>query len=208
LTRLISVPFTKTCPSFISTRFSILVTALLVANEQYSSNYSKNEFDSPSTVKNIATRIKLIVKIGVLLMANSTIRQADILLRECTVMQVATLDTDTGFPNIVSLTPLKSHRSLKEILFYTDRDTTTIQNVLEKPVVAVYCFNELHHSSLLLRAKAVVLTAEEAIPSFTESLNSFQKSLQYDRPVIIRCNPLTVKIRYNNDIEFSKLNEI
>ena len=134
-------------------------------------------------------------------MANSTIRQADILLRECTVMQVATLDTDTGFPNIVSLTPLKSHRSLKEILFYTDRDTTTIQNVLEKPVVAVYCFNELHHSSLLL-------TAEEAIPSFTESLNSFQKSLQYDRPVIIRCNPLTVKIRYNNDIEFSKLNEI
>ncbi|MFR0563416.1 pyridoxamine 5'-phosphate oxidase family protein, partial [Lacticaseibacillus paracasei subsp. paracasei] len=54
-------------------------------------------------------------------MANSTIRQADILLRECTVMQVATLDNDTGFPNIVSLTPLKSHRSLKEILFYTDR---------------------------------------------------------------------------------------
>jgi len=169
ITKLISLPFTKTCPSFISTRFSILVTALLVANEHHSPNYSKDEFDSPSTVKNIATRIKLIVKTGVLLMANSTIRQADILLRECTVMQVATLDTDTGFPNIVSLTPLKSHRSLKEILFYTDRDTTTIQNVLEKPVVAVYCFNELHHSSLLLRAKAVVLTAEEALPSFTET---------------------------------------
>ena len=141
-------------------------------------------------------------------MANSTIRQADILLRECTVMQVATLDIDTGFPNIVSLTPLKSHRSLKEILFYTDRDTTTIHNVLEKPVVAVYCFNELHHSSLLLRAKAVVLTAEEVLPNFAENLNTFQKSLQYDRPVIIRCTPLTVKIRYNNDIEFSKLNEI
>lgn len=174
----------------------------------YSPNYTKDELHSPSTANIPATRIKLIVKAGVLLMANSTIRQADILLRECTVMQVATLDIDTGFPNIVSLTPLKSHRSLKEILFYTDRDTTTIHNVLEKPVVAVYCFNELHHSSLLLRAKAVVLTAEEALPSFTENLNSFQKSLQYDRPVIIRCNPLTVKIRYNNDIEFSKLNEI
>ncbi|KRN08347.1 hypothetical protein FC12_GL001744 [Lacticaseibacillus paracasei subsp. tolerans DSM 20258] len=61
---------------------------------------------------------------------------------------------------------------------------------------------------MLLRAKAVVLTAEEALPSFTENLNSFQKSLQYDRPVIICCNPLTVKIRYNIDIEFSKLNEI
>ncbi|EPC24603.1 Pyridoxamine 5'-phosphate oxidase [Lacticaseibacillus paracasei subsp. paracasei Lpp225] len=46
------------------------------------------------------------------------------------------------------------------------------------------------------------------MPNFAENLNTFQKSLQYDRPVIIRCTPLTVKIRYNNDIEFSKLNEI
>ncbi|MGY0396347.1 pyridoxamine 5'-phosphate oxidase family protein, partial [Lacticaseibacillus paracasei] len=53
-----------------------------------------------------------------------------------------------------------------------------------------------------------VLTAEEVLPNFAENLNTFQKSLQYDRPVIIRCTPLTVKIRYNNDIEFSKLNEI
>ncbi|AKU59255.1 hypothetical protein LPL9_1201 [Lacticaseibacillus paracasei] len=74
--------------------------------------------------------------------------------------------------------------------------------------MAVYCFNELHHSSLLLRAKTAVLTAEEVLPNFAENLNTFQKSLQYDRPVIIRCTPLTVKIRYNNDIEFSKLNEI
>ena len=45
-----SVPFTKTCPSFISTRFSILVTALLVANEHHSPNYSKDELYSPSTL--------------------------------------------------------------------------------------------------------------------------------------------------------------
>ncbi|KRL11713.1 MAG: pyridoxamine 5'-phosphate oxidase family protein [Schleiferilactobacillus perolens] len=133
-----------------------------------------------------------------------TIGQAEQLLKEATVMQFSTIDK-RGFPNIVALTPLKLERSLKQVLFYTDRDTTTVHNIVESSKVSIYCFNERHHCSVGLQGYAGLVSRSEIQKSYVNDLTKYQKSLNYKHPVFLRFTTIFVKVRYQDNVTFQKL---
>lgn len=133
-----------------------------------------------------------------------TIRQAQQLLQEATVMEFATMD-QRGFPNIVALTPLTLDRSLKHVLFYTDRDTTTIRNIAESPKASIYCFNERHHCSLGLQGYAGLISRDEVQDKYRANLTAYQQALAYTHPVFLRFTTIFVKVRYQDNVTFQKL---
>lgn len=133
-----------------------------------------------------------------------TIAQAEQLLQEATVMEFATLDK-RGFPNIVALTPLRPQRSVKQVLFYTDRDTTTVHNIVESGKASIYCFNERHHCSVALQGYAGLVSRSEVQKSFMADLTVYQQSLHYANPVFLRFTTIFVKVRYQDNVTFQKL---
>lgn len=135
-----------------------------------------------------------------------TINQAEKMLDKATVFQVATIDK-LGFPNIVALTPLPLDRSLDTVFFYTTHSSSTVKNLSRSTNAAIYCFDESKHSSLMLKGRFMIVSPSSLSGPWQEALNSFQRSLNYPDPSILRFTSLAFKIREAGHISYSDLQD-
>lgn len=131
-----------------------------------------------------------------------TVKKASRMLDTATVVQVSTIDA-LGFPNIVALTPLPLDRSLDTIYFYTTHSSATVKNLENSVNAAIYIFNESAHSSLMLKGRLIIVSAQELDQEWQSSLNGFQKSLHYPDPAILRFSAMAVKVREGGQVTYS-----
>ncbi|MBA1434475.1 pyridoxamine 5'-phosphate oxidase family protein [Bombilactobacillus bombi] len=138
---------------------------------------------------------------------NKMLMQANQVIKETNVLAVATLDK-MNFPSLVVLTPLPIQRSIKSVLFYTSEHSTTFKNLMNSSQAALICFEEVNHSSIMLKGNLAVVPQAVQNPQLQASLNAFQKELHYTKPVILRFTTMAVKIRHDNHIDYQKLVQI
>lgn len=137
----------------------------------------------------------------------NTLDQANQEIKKATVLEVATLDK-MNFPSLVVLTPLPIHRSVKSILFYTSEQSTTFKNLLNSSSAAVISFNEDAHSSVMLKGTLSAVAGAQDQQELQASLNAFQRELHYTKPVVLKFNTMSVKLRHHNRVDYQKLGQI
>ncbi|AVK64098.1 pyridoxamine 5'-phosphate oxidase family protein [Lactobacillus sp. CBA3606] len=124
-----------------------------------------------------------------------TTRQAALQMIQTTpVFTVATIDA-TGFPTLVALSPLPTHRTLEQLFFYTSRQTTTAQNIQHNRRATLFCYHLADYASLMLKGHLTLSSPEQMGPTWQPELTTFQQQLAYKDPVILRFQTQTIKIR-------------
>ncbi|GAY72900.1 pyridoxamine 5'-phosphate oxidase family protein [Lentilactobacillus kosonis] len=135
------------------------------------------------------------------------IKLAGELVNSVSVFSVTTIDK-SNFPNTVALTPLPINKSLRSILFYTNRDTATVKNIRKESQVSVFSFSDVDYSSICLKGNLHVFPIDEITDDIQQYLNKFQSHLNYDDPVILKFDTISFKVRSNDKITSSTLDQL
>ena len=139
-------------------------------------------------------------------MTNS-IKLASELINSVSVFSVTTIDK-SNFPNTVALTPLPINKSIRSILFYTNRDTSTAKNIRSESQASVFSFSDVDYSSICLKGNLHVFPIDEITADIQQYLNKFQNHLNYDDPVILKFDTMSFKVRSNDQITSTTLDEL
>ncbi|WP_318767489.1 pyridoxamine 5'-phosphate oxidase family protein [Lactiplantibacillus carotarum] len=130
-----------------------------------------------------------------------TTRQAALnMILAAPIFTLATIDA-SGYPTMVALRPLPTHRSLKELFFYTSRQTMTVQNLRASKHASLFCYSLDDYSSVMLKGQLTVVGHTAFQSDWRHELNDFQKQLNYQDPVILRFQTSTIKIRQMTRID-------
>ncbi len=136
-----------------------------------------------------------------------SIEIANQLVDKAEVFSVTTIDKN-DFPNTVALTPLPINKSVKSILFYTNRDTSTVINMREDSQSSIFSFSRDDYSSICMKGKLHIFPIDEVTDDIQKYLNKFQKHLHYDDPIILKFDTLSFKVRLNDQITQTTLSEL
>ncbi|GAK47035.1 pyridoxamine 5'-phosphate oxidase [Secundilactobacillus oryzae JCM 18671] len=140
-------------------------------------------------------------------MKTEALKKANQIIQDTNVFQVATID-EQGFPCQVALTPLPINRSGNSVLFYTSGKTTIIRNMTRSSNASIFCFNEADYSSVSLKGTLRIMQSEPINDELQNALTTFQKTLNYEDPVILKFSAMTLKVRYNNAITTENLEKL
>ena len=131
---------------------------------------------------------------GMMNMQHTTRQIALHMIQAAPIFTLATIDAN-GFPTMVALSPMPTHRSLEELFFYTSRQTTTAQNIRASKRASLFCYNLSDYSSVMLKEHITFAGIDAFDQDWHLELNAFQRRLNYKDPVILRFQTSAVKVR-------------
>ncbi|MGM0217628.1 pyridoxamine 5'-phosphate oxidase family protein [Enterococcus sp. AZ126] len=138
-------------------------------------------------------------------MKNDIIVKAKELLSTCESFLITTNDRN-GFPNTIIVSKPIIRAGFYNLKFYLDGDGQTIKNIQQDKKGNVCCYNESRHESLLLKGTFSVEEIEE-FRLIEDRLNTYQKQLKHENPVILSFEVYTVKVHSNTKTFWKNVDE-
>lgn len=95
---------------------------------------------------------------------------------------ITTID-ERCFPTVMAVSAPLKKEGLQQLTFYIDRQSEAAQNIIRNPQGSIFCYDDMHYESLLLKGSFCLLETDQ-LADYASALTDYQQTLAHQDPVL------------------------